>query len=177
MAAPVSPKVPEAVAAAFQRFMAAYPRRRPNPTAPARLKFAELVKAGVDPEQLIAAAGRFAALCAAEKIAPPFVPQARRWLHQREFEDFLTLDAPATADPAQPSPDRPSAGHPLAWLGEHMTTAAFASWIAPLRSETGADGETVLIARTVFARDRVDQDFGHLIRRRLGRVRWRIDRS
>lgn len=167
------PPVPATVAAAFVRFMAAYPPRRPNPTAPARLKFAELVRSGVDAEELIAAAGRFAAELKAEGIRARFVPQARRWLHQREFEDYLT-DAPATAAPAQPSPERPA--HPLDWMRGHMTAAAWEAWISRVSVE-GEPGSVVLVAPLSIIRDRIQQDYGHVIRRRLGAVTWRIERK
>lgn len=161
--------LPPALEAAFQRFMAAYPKRRPNPTAPARLKFAEAVRVGEDPEALIAAAQRFAATVKAEGIAPAFIPQTRRWLHQREFEDFLS-DAPATAPEAEPSPD-----HPLAWMRADMTAAAFSSWIATLTVDEVGEGFVALSARTAFQRDHVMSEHGRRLTARYGAVRWRIE--
>lgn len=165
-----APSLTPAQAEAFARFMAAYPNRRPNPSAPARAKFAEALKAGEDAEALVRAAARFAAVVKAEGIEARFVPQARRWLHQREFEDYLA-DAPATApaDAPEPSPE-----HPLGWLRSMMTEAAFKAWISTLEVAAQGDGFVELVARTGFQRDRVTSDHGHHLRRRYGEVRWRI---
>jgi hypothetical protein len=74
---------------AFSRFKAAYPRRDgANPWQPAEKKFAALVKTGVDPEAMIAAA---AALAREESVrgnaGTKFIPQALTWLNQQRFQD------------------------------------------------------------------------------------------
>ncbi len=157
-------------AEAFARFMAAYPPRRPNPSAPARAEFAKLLKEGLDADQLVAAAGRFARLCKAEGVTAQFVPHARRWLKNREFEDFMT-DAPAPAGPAQPAPD-----HPLDWMRAEMPAASWTAWIAPL-SAVAVEGGIEITARTAFARDRVRNDHGRRLQQRYGAVTWQIARS
>lgn len=167
MAAPITPTVQ----AAFARFWAAYPPRRPNPSAPARQVFADLVKAGEDPEALIDAAGRFADLVRVERINSVFVPHARRWLAKREFEDFLTPDVPVSADIDQPRPE-----HPLDWMRATMTAAAWSAWIERLAVET-TDTGVIITAPTRFVRDRVIQDHGPAIRRQYGAVEWRIARD
>jgi hypothetical protein len=161
---------PVRVIAAFDRFWAAYPPRPVNPRARALAVFARLVKEGEDPEALVAAAGRFAEAVNAERIRPIFVPHARTWLHGRDFEDFAIADAPAPAEPAQPVPE-----HPLAWLKDHMTTQAWASWIERL-TVTGEPGAIVITAPLELTRDRVVNEYGQLIRRRLGDVTWRVER-
>lgn len=167
-----APTYPAAVEAAFARFWLAYPPRRPNPTAPARAKFAELVKAGEDPEQLVAAAGRFAAELKAEGVRARFVPQARRWLHQREFEDYL--DAPAKAATPTPSPERPA--HPLDFLRPSMAAATFDAWPGRVRVE-GQPGALRLIAPLSIVRDRVERDWGRQIRAQLGDFTWTVERN
>lgn len=80
-----------------ERFWQAYPSRgdAANPKAPALEKFARAVKSGVDPEAIIAAAGRYAEIertagrAGTEKIA-----QAVTWLNQRRWGDYA--DAPAS---------------------------------------------------------------------------------
>lgn len=78
-----------AQARAFDEFWQAYPRRAgANPREPARRRFGELVAAGVDPAQLIAAAKRLAAEHAANGTSGTrFVPQALTYLGQARFAD------------------------------------------------------------------------------------------
>lgn len=66
------------------------------------------------------------------------------------------------------------ASHPLAWMRAHMTEGAFVSWIWPL-TVSGQPGALTLTAPLALTRDRVIQDWGHLIRRQLGDVEWRIE--
>jgi hypothetical protein len=53
----------------------------------ARVKFAKLVKTGVDPEVIIAGARRYAEDNRA-KVGTEFIAMAQTWLHQRRFEDY-----------------------------------------------------------------------------------------
>jgi hypothetical protein len=75
---------------AFSRFKAAYPRRDgANPWQPAEKKFKALVKTGVDPEVMIAAASSLAREEAARgNIGTKFIPQAITWLNQQRFQDY-----------------------------------------------------------------------------------------
>lgn len=161
---PLSPQLQ----AAFDRFKAAYPARPGNPWAPAREVFAKLVKAGEDPDALIASAAVFAADCARRRLDPDFIPHARTWLKQRRFEDF----APA-AKATEPAGD---VDHPLHFLLAITGPDYFASWIAPLRLDM--TGETpVIVARTRIARDRVERDFGRRIAEQLGPVAFIVERT
>lgn len=164
---------PAFVVAAFDRFWAAYPPRPVNPRTRALVRFAHLVKEGEDPEVLIGAAGRFAVAVKAAGIKPLFVPHACTWLNQRDFDDYPAPDGPALAESAQPGPEHPA--HPLTWLRDHMTPQAWTSWIAQLAVDETTTPPTIA-APSDFVRERVDQDYGHLIRRRLGVVTWRIER-
>ncbi|MGH7027351.1 DnaA N-terminal domain-containing protein [Brevundimonas sp.] len=159
---------PAHVEAAFNRFWSAYPHRPVNPRAPALAVFARLLKAGESADALIVAAGRYAAVAKAEKLDPVSIPHARKWLNQRYFDDYMTPDVPAPAEPAQPAPE-----HPFDWARGHMTTATWTAWFERLELEE-IDGAVVIIAPTRFARDRINQEHGHLLRRRYGGVVWRI---
>lgn len=161
---------PAKVEAAFARFWAAYPHRPVNPRAPALAVFARLMKAGEDAEALTQAASRYAAVVKAEAIDPMSIPHARKWLHLRYFDDYLTTDVPAPAEPAQPGPE-----HPMDWARAHVTPAAWASWFSQLVIETDADGRVVVVAPTAFARDRLDTDHRPAFARRYGAgFRWSV---
>lgn len=77
----------------FDEFWATYPSRgqAPNPKKPASEKFARAVKAGADPESIIAAAKRFSEI---ERRAGRFgtekVAQAQTWLNQQRWTDYPT---------------------------------------------------------------------------------------
>lgn len=164
----------KATQSAFERFWKAYPYRAENPKAPARVVFDRLLKEGVCPEALIAAAGRYAAFVAGEKIKSIFIPHARKWLNQRYFEDYMTdPDAPASAQAASgPSPD-----HPLAPLFDSIGAASWASYIAPLAIECDAAGARIK-APTRFALDRVRNAWGRDIEAHLaGPVLWTVRRA
>lgn len=162
---------------AFERFWAAYPKRPWNPRAATLAKFVKLVKAGVDPEALIGAAGVFAASCQTRGIAADFIPYASTWLSKRQDLDF-----PASP-PAAASPDGPDALHPgsapdLAFLRLIMSDGDFAVWIAPLKVEAPDEGRAATItAKTTFALDRVRKDWGDEITARLGPVDWTVERK
>jgi len=87
-------------ARAFDEFWRAYPRRAgANPREPARRKFLELLRTGVDAGLLIAAAKRLAAEHAANATSGTrFVPQALTFLVQARFADEV---APETAPAAE----------------------------------------------------------------------------
>jgi hypothetical protein len=88
-----------AAARAFDQFWRAYPRRDgANPRQPAERRFLELVRSGIDPALMVAAARRLAAELAANNTAGTrFVPQALTFLAQQRFADGV---APAAAEPA-----------------------------------------------------------------------------
>lgn len=164
----------QATQSAFERFWKAYPYRAENPKAPARVVFDRLLKEGVCPEALIAAAGRYAAFVAGEKIKSIFIPHARKWLNQRYFEDYMTdPDAPASAQAASgPSPD-----HPLAPLFDRIGAASWASYIAPLVIEP-SDAGAEIAAPTRFALDRVRDTWGRDMEALLGgTVLWTVRRA
>lgn len=75
----------------FLRFKLAYPKRDgSNPWKPAEKKFEALVKSGIDPEKIVAAAKQFAAEEGQRgKIGTPFIPMAATWLNQRRYADYL----------------------------------------------------------------------------------------
>jgi hypothetical protein len=88
---------------AFSRFKAAYPRRDgANPWQPAEKKFKALVKTGVDPEAMIAAASSLAREEGTRgNIGTKFIPQAITWLNQQRFQDY----AAAAFEPERSSLD------------------------------------------------------------------------
>lgn len=85
---------------AFDRFWLAYPKRgtASNPKQPARISFDKAVKAGADPEAIIAAAGRFDAIeRAAARAGTDKVAQAVTWLNQQRWGDYPeTVAEPTT---------------------------------------------------------------------------------
>lgn len=87
---------------AFSRFKAAYPRRDgANPWQPAEKKFNALVKTGVDPEAMIAAASSLAREENARgNIGTKFIPQAITWLNQQRFQDYAATSFASSSDPA-----------------------------------------------------------------------------
>lgn len=91
---------------AFPRFWETFPRRDgPNPRKPAAIKFAALCAAGIDPEIIIAGAGRTAAHYAKRsEIGTRFVPQAVTWLNQERWNDDQ-YQHPSQVVLAKPEPD------------------------------------------------------------------------
>lgn len=155
-------------AASFDRFWSADPYRKENPKAPARLVFAKLLDEGEDAEALVAAASRYAAFCAAEKIKSTFIPHARKWLNQRYFEDYMTdADAPASA-PSGPNPE-----HPLATLYAVVGEGAWLSYFAPLAIDTSVSPARITAA-TRYALDKLQRDYGRQIEAVLGAVTWEV---
>jgi hypothetical protein len=77
----------------FTRFWEAYPHRggRTDPKKPAADKFAIKVRAGINPEDIIAAAERYAEHVAEHKLELQYVPQAVKWLNQEYFNGFSEL--------------------------------------------------------------------------------------
>lgn len=81
-----------------KRFWKAYPSRgeAANPKAPALEKFFRVVKAGADPEEIIAAAARYAEVeRRAGRAGTEKVAQAVTWLNQRRWGDYPAA-APAS---------------------------------------------------------------------------------
>lgn len=96
-----TPSAPNA-SEAFLRFKAVWPKRDgANPWQPAEKKFNALVKTGVDPEIMIAAAKSLAREeFARGNIGTKFIPQAITWLNQQRFQDHaaVAFDARAPLD-------------------------------------------------------------------------------
>jgi hypothetical protein len=87
----------------FDRFWATYPKRDgTNPKKPAKEKFIKLCKSGIDPEEIIAGAMRYAnAEAARGKVGTPYIARADTWLNQESFRDDAPQSAAAsTAKPA-----------------------------------------------------------------------------
>lgn len=72
----------------FEEFWKAYPKREPaNPKTPARQAFFKILKAGVDPAEIVSGARGYAA--AAEKdIGTKFIAMAVTWLNQERWKDY-----------------------------------------------------------------------------------------
>lgn len=72
----------------FQEFWKVYPKRGgANPKIPASKAFGKSRKAGVDPAEIIAAAGRYAA-AESKNINTPHIAQAVTWLNQSRWVDY-----------------------------------------------------------------------------------------
>jgi len=84
---------------AFKEFWGAYPKREgANPKAPAEQKFANAVKAGADPKEIVAAAGRYAEEIRRGGKEAKFVAQAVTWLNQKRWEDYSAGTANGSSD-------------------------------------------------------------------------------
>jgi len=81
----------------FEDFWKVYPKRDgANPKAPARKKFLAAVKAGADPDEIIAAVGRYGEECRGKgQLGSCYVAQAMTWLGQQRWGDY----APKSQDP------------------------------------------------------------------------------
>ncbi|UGA46648.1 hypothetical protein HU230_0011650 [Bradyrhizobium quebecense] len=79
----------------FDEFWQAYPRRDgPNPRKPAETRFNSLVKTGLDPAMLIAAARKLANDEQARgNVGTRFIPQACTWLNQQRWSDHAAVFA------------------------------------------------------------------------------------
>lgn len=157
----------------FDRFWSAYPKRPENPRAPARAVFVKLFEAGEDMPAVVGAARRYAEACRAAKKDPQFIPHARKWLHQRHFEDYLIdADAPASAQATGPSPD-----HPFAFMAAEIGEAAWRSYLALVQVDDGPAG-LIATVPTAFARDHIAKaGWAAQIEAELGEIDWRVRRS
>ncbi len=74
----------------FDRFKQAYPKRDgPNPWMPAAKKFMAFVKSGIDPEEIIGGAERYAKEMRGKgQERTPYVAQAQTWLNQQRWCDY-----------------------------------------------------------------------------------------
>ena len=168
--------LPAALAPAFDEFWAAYPKRSPNPRALAEAAFAAAVKAGAKPAELVAAAGRYAAECAAKAVREEFIVHARTFLAQRRFLDYLAPEPPVAATPAAAEPAHPWWPAFRGWI----TPAGFAQWIAPLvwvvESQDFDTGRVncTLRAPSGFHRDHVRERYSEPLKAALGcsRIYW-----
>jgi hypothetical protein len=81
--------------AAFERFKRLYPRRDDaNPMAGAQKAFARLIKAGVAPDLIHAAAERYAAeMRKKEKVDTQYVKRAANWLAEQDWSDLADQEA------------------------------------------------------------------------------------
>lgn len=162
---PAKAGLPRALEAAFARFWAAYPERRPNPRALAEKEFARAIKAGAAADDLVAAAGGYAAEVKRLGTAMEFVVHAATFLRQARWRDYLTpaepIGAPA-AGGAEPT-------H-LLWaaMKPHMDASTFNAWIGRCQVACLGDGLTLITTHRVVAQ-RVRDDYLALLRRTLGK--------
>src|SRR5512139_3557119 len=72
----------------FEEFWKAYPRRGgANPKAPAEKLFVAAVKAGANPQDIIAGA-KACAIAETAKLGTEFIPQAVKWLRDKRWQDY-----------------------------------------------------------------------------------------
>jgi hypothetical protein len=92
--------LPPSVSTSFEEFWRVKPSRgrAANPRRHALLKFAAAVKAGADPQQIIAAARQWAS-SEAKNIGTEYIAMAATWLHQRRYEDYQAPPRTAAAKP------------------------------------------------------------------------------
>lgn len=149
---------------AFAAFWKAYPRRSPNPRAVAEVAFVGIVKEGVNPAQLEAAAAAYAVEVKTKGIGEQFVVHASTFLRQRRYLDYLP-DPAAAATPAPAEPE-----HPL-WprLQAHMDASTFGAWIG--RCEVADETHLVLTlkAPSRFVAQHIGAEFRTVLERALGK--------
>jgi hypothetical protein len=94
---------PSAASDKFEELWKVYPDREgPNPKKPAREKFLAKVKAGADPDEIIAAAKRLA-IAEAKNVGTRFIPMASTWLFQERWKDSPpSLPSPSASVEALP---------------------------------------------------------------------------
>jgi hypothetical protein len=94
---PETVKIPATKVDAFDRFKKAYPKRDgANPWKPAAAKFEALVKAGVNPDLIIAGARQLAVEEHKRgNVGTKFIPMAVTWLNQQRYAD-IACSAPDT---------------------------------------------------------------------------------
>ena len=115
---------------AFEDFWKAYPKRQgANPKAPAQKLFAAALKAGADPQAIVAGARR----CAEQdrdKIGTPYIPQAVTWLRDRRWEDYAarTGDLPTSAAKVFIRQDDPRFAAWLAYLRKTSVPIVNGGW-------------------------------------------------
>lgn len=154
--------LPRALEADFARFWAAYPQRTPNPRALAEKEFAKAVKAGAAADDLVLAAGGYAAEVKRLGTANDFIVHAATFLRQARFRDYLATPSVQIGGSAEPT-------HPL-WpaLKPHLDVSTFNAWIGRCHVECLGDGFTLITThRVVF--QRVRDDFLPLLRRAMGK--------
>ncbi|MBW6402057.1 hypothetical protein KPL78_29695 [Roseomonas sp. HJA6] len=157
--------LPKPLRADFEAFWNAYPRRNPNPRANAETAFAQAVKQGAGPEDLVRAADAYATECRSRGIGSEFIVHASTFLRQRRFLDYLR--APVAEAPVC---KLPAIDHPL-WhrLQTRVSEADFRRWMQPLRCVSLTEGSrAVLLAPTRFHRDWVRQHFDLVLKAGLG---------
>ena len=141
--------LPASLVPAFAQFWAAYPPRRPNPRAEAEAEFARAVRAGVAAQDLVQAAGAYAALCRSKGTAEDFIVHASTFIRKGRWRDHVGEDAQlATPAPApKPPVEVPAdAHHPLAELRPRLGPTDWRLWILPLEVVTHTEGQRALIA-------------------------------
>lgn len=123
---------------AFNRFRAAYPKRKgDDPRAPAHKRFTAKVKAGADPERIIAGAAAFAATEAKRGSAgSEFIPHSSTWLNAERWEDSLEPETGTLAS-RSPSDEIESWRLPVANWRRDPTTWTSHAW-GPAPGEAGS---------------------------------------
>jgi hypothetical protein len=161
---PAKAGLPLALVAAFARFWAAYPERTPNPRALAEKEFARAVKAGAAADDLVLAAGGYAAEVKRLGTANDFIVHAATFLRQARWRDYLAppalIGTPASG--AEPT-------HAL-WpaMKKHMDASTFTAWIGRGQAVEMDDGLVLITSHRVVAQ-RVRDDFLPLLRRAVGK--------
>ncbi len=156
--------LPAARAGDFDAFWAAYPPRRPNPRAMAEKEFARLLRQGVDPALLVAAAQAYASECARKGVREDFVVHARTFLAQHRWRDYLP-DPPKK--PASPQPAAASPEHRL-WrrMSGLVPAHEFGAFLGRCEVLAWEEGQLLrLLAPSRFVRDEVVARFAVVLKR------------
>jgi hypothetical protein len=156
--------LPRALEADFARFWAAYPERRPNPRAVAEKEFAKAIKAGAAADDLVLAAGGYAAEVKRLGTANDFIVHAATFLRQARWRDYLP-----TAEALIGVHTGAEPRHSL-WpaMKPHLDASTFNAWIGRCQVVEMGEGLTLITTNRVVAQ-RVRDDFLPLQRRAVGK--------
>jgi hypothetical protein len=138
----------------FLAFWAAYPSRGDarNPKQPAWVAWRKAIERGAAPDEMIAAAERYAKT---EAAGTKFIAQAVTWLSQDSWKDAAPV-AGIPAAPAEPPPELK--GWRLAfWKAEGPT--AYKSWIEGADVSRNAEGTVTMVQPTRFRCDHVRNNY------------------
>ncbi len=158
----------------FERFWKAYPKREGNPKFPAWKEWEKAQKQSLaEPDQIIAAALRYAQHLRQPDNSWLTPAHARTWLHQRRWEDYSEQDQ--ATPPEMPRINATDADwkRALYQLSKEIGAPAFNAWF----SEALFLAQPYeMIVKSQFFKDRIASNYQPRLEQLLGKsVRVKVD--